>query len=91
MKDIFKNLPMWIQKTQVALVCDGAAESENLKVNLKLRGYSRDGVNQERGFIQMYVGSNTTRIICMKCFETNLPMWILKTQVAVVCGGEQES
>ena len=32
----------------------GAAESENLKVNLKLRGYSRDGVNQEQGFIQMW-------------------------------------
>ena len=32
----------------------GAIESENLKVNLKLLGYSRVGVNQERGFIQMW-------------------------------------
>ena len=45
---------MWIPKTQVALVCGGAAESENLKVNLKMLGYSRVGVTEEQGFIQMW-------------------------------------
>ena len=79
---------MWILKTQVALVCGGAAESENLKVHLKLRGFSRDRVNQERDFIQMW---GLIQHVCYETFFKNLPMWILKIQVALACGGAAKS
>ena len=84
---------MWIPKTQVALVCGCAIESKNLKVNLKLWGYSRVGVNQEWGFIQMWGLIQHVKYLwnAMKHFFKNLPMWIPKTQVALVCGGAAES
>ena len=50
---------MRIPKTQVVLVCGGAAKSKNVK-------------DQPESYFKVYsnMGSNTAHTIFMKCFET---------------------